>query len=121
MVKNVAFSSMCEHHMLPFHGTAAVAYLPDGRILGLSKLVRVIEWHARRLQVQERLTREIAGTITKALHPRGVGVVIRATHLCMVARGVKQAHAEAITSVVDGELRIEGPARQEFLTLLRGV
>ena len=119
IVRNVAFVSTCEHHLLPFHGTAAVAYLPNGRILGLSKLIRVIEWHARRLQVQERLTREIAGTITKALNPRGVGVVIRATHLCMVARGIKQAHAEAVTSVVDGELRVEGPARQEFLTLLR--
>lgn len=120
IVRNIAFTSMCEHHVLPFYGTAAACYLPDGRILGLSKIARVVEWHSRRLQTQERLTREIAGTITNALRPRGIGVVLRATHLCMVARGVKQANAEAITSVVDGELRVEGPARQEFLTLMRG-
>lgn len=120
IVRGITFTSVCEHHVLPFHGTAAACYLPNGKILGLSKIARVIEWHSRRLQTQERLTREIAETLTNTLHPRGVGVVLRATHLCMMARGIKQANSEAVTSVVYGELRAEGSARQEFLTLLRG-
>lgn len=119
IVRAIPFTSMCEHHVLPFHGTVAVCYIPNGRVLGLSKLARVVDWRARRLQVQERLTREIAETIQDALAPLGVGVVVRATHLCMTARGVRAAGTEAVTSAVFGVLHDQGPARHEFLTLMR--
>ena len=120
IVRRIFFCSTCEHHLLPFHGHASVCYIPNGRVVGLSKLARIVDWHARRLQVQERLTRQIAETLNDALTPIGVGVVIRATHLCMVARGVRQTASEAVTSAVFGALKDEGPARQEFLSLIRG-
>jgi GTP cyclohydrolase IA len=117
MVRDIELYSLCEHHLLPFYGKAHVAYIPNGRIVGLSKLPRVVEVFARRLQVQERLTEQIAGAIDDALHPQGVGVVIEAYHLCMMMRGVEKQNSKTITSAVRGLFRSDQRTREEFLTL----
>jgi GTP cyclohydrolase I len=117
IVRDIEFYSMCEHHMLPFFGKVHVAYIPDGRIVGLSKLPRVIDVFARRLQVQERLTEEIAQAIETTLRPKGVGVVIEASHLCMMMRGVEKQNSRTITSALRGEFRSCPMTRDEFLRL----
>jgi GTP cyclohydrolase I len=119
VVKDVDFFSLCEHHLLPFFGRAHIAYLPAGRIVGLSKLPRMVEMYARRLQVQERLTMEIARAIEQVLRPKGVGVVIEAVHLCMLMRGVEQRNAFAITSSLRGEFETDPKTRAEFMELIR--
>jgi GTP cyclohydrolase I len=115
VVRQISFWSLCEHHMLPFHGTATVGYLPKDRIVGLSKIGRLVHCFARRLQVQERMTEEIANSLMDALNPHGVGVIVRATHTCMEMRGVKTA-AEMMTSCLLGQFR-EPATRAEFLSL----
>ena len=117
MVRDIELYSLCEHHMLPFFGKAHIAYIPDGKIVGLSKLPRIVEMFARRLQVQERLTEQIAGAIDEALAPQGVGVVIEAYHLCMMMRGVEKQNSKTITSAVRGLFRADPRTREEFLTL----
>jgi GTP cyclohydrolase I len=119
VVRGIEFYSMCEHHMLPFFGKAHIAYIPDGRVVGLSKLPRIVDVFARRLQVQERLTDQIAGAIEDVLHPRGVGVVIEASHLCMMMRGVEKQGSSTITSAVRGSFRTDPRTRDEFLALVR--
>ena len=119
VVKDIPFYTHCEHHMAPFFGTATIAYIPDGRIVGLSKLPRVVNAFARRLQVQERLTNQIADAIQTNLHPKGVGVVIRARHLCMESRGIQQQGHHTITSALRGVMRESAEARAEFLDLAR--
>jgi GTP cyclohydrolase I len=120
MVRDIELYSLCEHHMLPFFGKAHVAYIPNGRIVGLSKLPRIVEVFARRLQVQERLTEEIAGAIERVLEPTGVGVVIEAYHLCMMMRGVEKQNSKTITSAVRGSFRDDARTRTEFLYLAHG-
>ncbi|MDA8131574.1 MAG: GTP cyclohydrolase I FolE [Elusimicrobia bacterium] len=119
IVKDIAFYSLCEHHMLPFFGKAHVAYIPNGRIVGLSKLPRLVEAFARRLQVQERLTGEIARTLFQKLKPRGVGVVMEAEHLCVSMRGVKNETSFATTSAMLGVFQTDSRVRQEFLDLIK--
>jgi GTP cyclohydrolase IA len=121
MVRDIEFHSLCEHHLLPFHGVAHVGYLPGERILGLSKLARVVDLFARRLQVQERLTAQIAGWLTDHLAPKGVGVVLEAEHLCMSLRGVQKPGARTITSALHGTVREDRRTRQEFLALTGGL
>ncbi len=118
LVKDIDFFSMCEHHLLPFFGKVHIAYIPDGRIVGLSKMPRVVEVFARRLQVQERMTQEIADTLYEYLQPRGVGVVIEAQHLCMMMRGVEKQNSTATTSAMIGEFREDVKTRDEFLNLI---
>jgi GTP cyclohydrolase I len=120
MVRDVEFYSLCEHHLLPFYGRAHVAYVPAGRIVGLSKLPRIVDVFARRLQVQERLTEQIAAAIEEVLQPRGVGVVIEAAHLCMMMRGVEKQSSKTITSALRGIFRSDPRTREEFLSLARG-
>lgn len=120
LVRDIPFHSLCEHHLLPFVGVAHVAYLPDQRILGLSKLARVVERQSRRLQVQERLTQQVAEAIDEAIHPQGVGVVIEAQHLCMMMRGVEKQHSSTITSAMLGVFKSQLQTRNEFLSLVRG-
>jgi GTP cyclohydrolase I len=120
-VRRVQFFSMCEHHLLPFHGQAHVAYIPNGKILGLSKIPRIVEVYAKRPQVQERLTREIAMAIQEAVAPAGVGVVLEATHLCMAMRGVAKHEAVTTTSHVLGVFRDDPKTREEFLHLIKGL
>ena len=117
MVRDIELYSLCEHHMLPFFGKAHIAYIPNGKIVGLSKLPRVVEVFARRLQVQERMTEQIASAIDDALHPQGVGVVIEAYHLCMMMRGVEKQNSKTMTSAVRGLFRSDQRTREEFLTL----
>ncbi len=119
LARSIPVQSVCEHHMLPFLGTAHVGYLPGQRILGLSKLARVVELFARRPQVQERLTKKIADWLQTHLHPRGVGVVIEAEHMCMTVRGVRAGGASTITSTLLGTLREDPRSRAEFLALTR--
>ena len=117
MVRDIELYSLCEHHMLPFFGRAHIAYIPDGKIVGLSKLPRIVEVFARRLQVQERLTEQVAQAIEEVLQPRGVGVVIEAVHLCMMMRGVEKQNSRTITSALRGEFRTCPMTREEFLRL----
>ncbi len=117
MVRDIELYSMCEHHMLPFFGRAHIAYIPNGRIVGLSKLPRIVEVFARRLQVQERLTEQVAQAIEDVLQPRGVGVVIEAVHRCMMMRGVEKQNSRTITSALRGEFRECPMTRDEFLRL----
>ena len=117
MVRDIELYSLCEHHMLPFFGRAHVAYIPDGRIVGLSKLPRLVDVFARRLQVQERLTEQIAGAIEDVLAPLGVGVVVEAYHLCMMMRGVEKQNSRTITSALRGVFRDDARTREEFLSL----
>ena len=117
LVRDIEFYSLCEHHMLPFFGQVHVAYIPDRRIIGLSKLPRIVDMHARRLQVQERLTEEIASAIEESLNPKGVGVVVEASHLCMMMRGVEKQNSKTITSALRGEFRTCPMTRAEFLRL----
>lgn len=119
VVRDIPFHSLCEHHLLPFTGVAHVAYLPGERIVGLSKLARVVELYARRLQVQERMTSQIAEWLEVVLQPRGVGVVLEAEHLCMTVRGVRTPGARTMTSSVRGLLRSDARTRAEFLALAR--
>jgi GTP cyclohydrolase I len=117
MVRDIEMYSLCEHHLLPFFGKVHVAYVPDGKIIGLSKLPRIVEVFARRLQVQERLTQQIADAITDVLQPRGVGVVVEAAHLCMMMRGVEKQNSSTITSALRGVFRDDARTREEFLRL----
>jgi len=118
LVKDIDLYSMCEHHMLPFFGKAHVAYIPDGKIVGLSKIPRVVEVFARRLQVQERLTQQIRDAIQNVLNPRGVAVVIEATHMCMVMRGVEKQNSVTTTSAMSGDFMTSQSTRSEFLRLI---
>ena len=118
LARSIPFHSMCAHHLLPFTGVAHVGYLPGDRILGISKLARVVELFARRPQVQERLTAQVAGWLQTQLEPRGVGVVLEAEHLCMSLRGVQAAGAQTVTSALHGVLRNDARSRQEFLALI---
>lgn len=120
MVRDIELYSLCEHHLLPFYGRAHVAYVPNGRIIGLSKLPRLVDVFARRLQVQERLTDQIADALMGVLNPRGVGVVVEAAHLCMMMRGVEKQNSKAVTSSVRGIFRDDQKTREEFLSLAHG-
>jgi GTP cyclohydrolase I len=117
MVRDIELYSLCEHHMLPFYGKAHIAYIPNGRIVGLSKLPRVVDVFARRLQVQERLTEQVAQALSDVLEPQGVGVVIEAYHLCMMMRGVQKQNSRTITSSLRGVFREDRSTRDEFLRL----
>jgi GTP cyclohydrolase IA len=119
LLKDIAFYSLCEHHILPFFGRAHVAYLPNGKIVGISKLARLVEVYARRLQVQERMTSQIASTIAELLQPLGVGVVLEAEHLCMRMRGVEKQNATVVTSAMLGTFRERQETREEFMNLIR--
>lgn len=119
VVKNLEFYSHCEHHMAPFFGTAHIAYIPNSRIVGLSKLGRVLDIYAQRLQVQERLTNQIADVIQKVLNPVGVGVILEAKHFCMCSRGVSKQHSTTVTSALRGAIKTNSSARQEFLSLMK--
>jgi GTP cyclohydrolase IA len=118
IVRDIEFFSMCEHHMLPFFGKIHVAYLPESKVIGLSKIPRLVDVFARRLQIQERLTQQVAETIQELLNPRGVGVVCEARHFCMMMRGVEKQHSGAITSAMLGAFRDNKETRDEFLALL---
>ena len=119
IVKDIEFFSMCEHHLLPFFGKAHIAYVPNGKVIGLSKIPRLVDVFARRLQVQERLTRQIGEAITDAINPQGVAVILEAQHLCMMMRGVEKQHSAAVTSSMIGCFRQEEETRSEFLSLIR--
>jgi GTP cyclohydrolase IA len=121
IVKDVEFYSMCEHHLLPFFGKAHVAYVPNGKVIGLSKIPRVVDVFARRLQVQERLTTEIADAITEAIDPQGVAVILEAQHLCMMMRGVEKQQSATVTSAMRGVFKTQLQTRNEFLSLVRRV
>jgi len=119
LVKNIEFYSLCEHHLLPFFGKAHVAYIPNGRIVGLSKIPRLVDVFSRRLQVQERLTEEIAHTLYETLKPHGVGVIMDAQHLCMMMRGVEKQGSSTITLCMLGSFRKDQKVREEFLNLVK--
>ena len=119
IVKDIEIFSLCEHHLLPFFGRCHVAYIPNNKVIGLSKIPRLVDVFAHRLQVQERLTTQIAETIMEKIHPRGVGVVIEARHLCMIMRGVEKQNSIAVTSAMLGAFRNAQRTREEFLTLIR--
>ncbi len=119
IVKDIEFYSQCEHHLLPFYGKAHVAYVPNGKVIGLSKMARLVDVFARRLQVQERLTRQVAEAIDDAIHPQGVGVILEAQHLCMMMRGVEKQHSQTVTSAMLGAFKSQAQTRSEFLSLVR--
>jgi GTP cyclohydrolase I len=119
IVKDIEMFSLCEHHLLPFFGKVHVAYIPNGKVVGLSKIPRLVDIFARRMQVQERLTVQIAETIQSAIQPQGVGVVIEARHLCVMMRGVEKQHSSAVTSHMLGSFRTADKTREEFLSLIR--
>lgn len=119
VVRDIEFYSMCEHHMLPFYGKAHVAYIPDGRIIGLSKIPRLVEMYARRLQVQERMTQQIAETLQEVLLPKGVAVLVEGAHMCAMMRGVRKAEATMVTSALLGEFEADEKKREEFRAQLR--
>jgi GTP cyclohydrolase I len=119
IVKDIEFFSLCEHHLLPFFGKAHIAYLPNGKVIGLSKIPRVVDVFARRLQVQERLTTEIADAISDAINPQGVAVIVEAQHLCMMMRGVEKQHSATVTSAMRGVFKTQLQTRNEFLSLVR--
>ena len=119
VVKDIEYYSLCEHHMLPFYGVAHVAYIPRGKVLGLSKIPRVVDMFARRLQVQERMTRQIADFLEEVLHPRGVAVVVEGAHLCSMMRGVRKANARMVTSAVLGRFKSDARTRSEFFEHIR--
>ena len=118
VVKDIEFYSMCEHHLLPFFGTMHVAYLPKGKVIGLSKIPRIVDMFARRLQLQERLTHEVANTLQEVLLPKGVGVICEARHFCMMMRGVEKQHSGTVTSAMLGAFRDRKETRDEFLSLV---
>jgi GTP cyclohydrolase I len=118
VVRDIGFFSLCEHHLLPFFGTAHVGYLPRGRVIGLSKIPRIVEMYARRLQLQERLTQEVAQFLMERLEPRGVACVIEASHMCTMMRGVKKEQARMVTSAMLGRFRMDPKTRTEFLALI---
>jgi GTP cyclohydrolase I len=119
IVRDIEFYSQCEHHLLPFFGKAHIAYVPEGKVIGLSKLPRIVDVFARRLQVQERLTRQIADAITEAINPQGVAVILEAEHLCMMMRGVQKQHSATVTSAMLGVFKTQLQTRNEFLSLVR--
>ena len=119
IVKDIEFYSLCEHHLLPFYGRAHIAYIPNGTVVGLSKIPRIVDVFARRLQVQERLTQQIAEAIETAIHPQGVAVVLEAQHLCMMMRGVQKQESATVTSAMLGAFKTQPQTRTEFLTLVR--
>jgi GTP cyclohydrolase IA len=119
IVKDIEFFSQCEHHLLPFFGKAHIAYVPNGKVIGLSKIPRLVDVYARRLQVQERLTRQIGDAITEAIHPQGVAVILEAQHLCMMMRGVEKQHSHTVTSAMLGVFKTQLQTRNEFLSLVR--
>jgi GTP cyclohydrolase I len=119
IVKDIEFFSMCEHHLLPFFGKAHIAYVPNGKVIGLSKIPRVVDVFARRLQVQERLTTQIAEAISAAISPQGVAVILEAQHLCMMMRGVEKQHSATVTSAMLGAFKTQLQTRNEFLSLVR--
>jgi GTP cyclohydrolase I len=119
IIKDIDMYSLCEHHLLPFHGKAHVAYIPNGKVVGLSKVPRLVDMFARRLQVQERLTVQIAETLEEVIQPRGVGVVIEAVHFCMMMRGVEKQNSVAVTSCMLGAFREQQQTREEFLSLIK--
>jgi GTP cyclohydrolase I len=119
IVKDIEFFSMCEHHLLPFFGKAHIAYVPNGKVIGLSKIPRVVDVFARRLQVQERLTTQIADAISGAIDPQGVAVILEAQHLCMMMRGVEKQHSATVTSAMLGVFKTQIQTRNEFLSLVR--
>ncbi|MBI4553214.1 MAG: GTP cyclohydrolase I FolE [Candidatus Latescibacteria bacterium] len=119
VVKDIEFYSLCEHHLLPFYGQCHIAYIANKKIIGLSKVARLVDMYARRLQVQERLTTQIAHTLQEWLNPQGVGVVMEAAHLCMMMRGVEKQHSKALTSTMLGTFRKDRSTRTEFMELIR--
>ncbi len=119
IVKDIEFFSMCEHHLLPFFGKAHIAYVPNGKVIGLSKIPRLVDVFARRLQVQERLTTQIGEAITDAINPQGVAVILEAQHLCMMMRGVEKQHSHTVTSAMLGVFKTQLQTRNEFLSLVR--
>ena len=119
IIKNIEFYSMCEHHMLPFYGKCHIGYIPQGKIFGVSKLARLVDCFARRLQIQERLTKQVAGTILDIVEPEGVGVVMEAQHMCMTMRGVEKQDSLMVTSAMLGSFRSEQATRAEFLNLIK--
>ena len=119
IVRDVEFYSMCEHHLLPFFGKIHIAYLPDKKVIGLSKIPRIVDAYARRLQLQERLTQQVAQTLQEVLEPRGVGVICEARHFCMMMRGVEKQHSGTLTSAMLGAFRAQKETRDEFLSLVR--
>jgi GTP cyclohydrolase I len=120
VVRNIEFFSMCEHHMLPFYGTISVAYLPNKKVIGLSKIPRLVDAFARRLQIQERLTQQVAQTVQALINPKGVAVVCQARHFCMMMRGVEKQHSDAVTSAMLGAFRERKETRDEVLALMNG-
>ncbi len=119
LVKDIEFYSLCEHHMLPFYGVAHVAYIPDGKIIGLSKIPRLVEMFSRRLQVQERLTQEIADTLVEVIHPKGVAVMVEGAHMCAMMRGIKKSEARMVTTAMWGEFKTDERRANEFFTQVK--